>query len=220
MIEIWGRRSSSNVQKVIWALAELGVEFKRHTVGGSFGGTSSETYRAMNPNGLVPVMRDGDIIMFESNAIVRYLGARYGEGKLRPTKPEALAAAEQWMEWQTTTPAPLISQIFWNNVRLPAAQRDGKVVASAEDKLVNVLAIADRRLASVPYFAGDHFSMGDIVMGVMYWRFLGIECRHPDMSNLAAWIERLKTRKPFQDWVMVPPSRNVEEWEKNEKLLA
>ena len=94
MIEVWGRRSSSNVQKVVWALDELGLPFNRHTVGGSFGGNRAPAYLAMNPNGLVPVLQDGDITMFESNAIVRYLAARYGEGALRPKDPKALAMAE------------------------------------------------------------------------------------------------------------------------------
>jgi glutathione S-transferase len=87
MIEVWGRRSSINVQKVLWAIGELGLEQTRHTVGGSFGGNREKAYLAMNPNGLVPVIRDGDVVMFESNAIVRYLGARYGEGGLRPSSP-------------------------------------------------------------------------------------------------------------------------------------
>src|SRR6185312_13807357 len=100
MIEVWGRRSSINVQKVMFAIGELGLEHRRHTVGGSFGGNREPAFLHMNPNALVPVMRDGDIAMFESNAIVRFLAARYGADSLRPAAPKALAAAEQWMEWQ------------------------------------------------------------------------------------------------------------------------
>src|SRR5262249_2214398 len=103
---VYGRRSSINVQKVLWALGELGIAFERESIGGSFGGNDTPAYRAMNPNGLVPVLRDGDVVMFESNAIVRYLATRYGTGTLLPTEPRALAAAEQWMEWTATTLAP------------------------------------------------------------------------------------------------------------------
>jgi glutathione S-transferase len=100
MIEVWGRRSSINVQKVMWAIGELGLQFTRHTVAGSFGGNREDAFLRMNPNGLVPVIRDGDITMYESNAIVRFLSARYGEGNLKPPSLKALAAAEQWMDWQ------------------------------------------------------------------------------------------------------------------------
>lgn len=220
MIEVWGRRSSSNVQKVLWAIGELGLDHTRHTVGGSFGGTKTDAYKAMNPNSLVPVMRDGNVTMFESNAIVRYLGSRYGEGSLRPTNPAALAAAEQWMEWQQTTVSPPISAIFWNNVRSAPEQRDAKAVAAAEEKLLDILAIADRHLAKSSYFAGDRFTMGDIVLGVMFWRYLSLDCRKPDVPHMMRWLEALKQRKPYQDWVMVPKSRNLAEWNANEKALG
>src|SRR5437016_4134936 len=146
MIEVWGRRSSINVQKVMWMIGEFGLEHTRHSVGGSFGGNRESAFLAMNPNGLVPVIRDGDIVMFESNAIVRYLAARYGEGGVRPSSPGALAAAEQWMEWQQTTVAPLIGTIFMNKVRRPAAECDHRAVEAAAMKLHDILAIADRAL--------------------------------------------------------------------------
>lgn len=220
MIEIWGRRSSSNVQKVLWAAAELGLDFKRHTVGGSFGGNATASYLAMNPNGLIPVLQDGEITMFESNAIVRYLAARHGAGGLRPSDPAELAAAEQWMEWQQTTATPPISAIFWNNVRVGPRKRNAKVVAANEEKLFGVLGIAEAHLARNAYFAGQRFSMADIVLGIMFWRYQALECRKPETPNLMRWFESLKTRKPYQDWVMVPVGRNSTEWSVNEKALA
>ena len=123
MITVWGRRSSVNVQKVLWTLAELEIPFTQESVGGSFGGNRDADYLLMNPNGLVPVIRDGDVTMFESNAIVRYLAARFGEGSLRPSDHRALALAEQWMEWQQSTFAPAVGAIFFNKVRLPAEKR-------------------------------------------------------------------------------------------------
>jgi glutathione S-transferase len=220
MIEIWGRRSSSNVQKVVWTVDELGLEHKRHTVGGAFGGNHEPSYLEMNPNGLVPVLRDGDITIFESNAIVRYLAARYGEGSLRPTLPKAVAAAEQWMEWQTTTVVPAISAIFWNKVRLPAAQRNDKAIANAEATLMNVLPIADRALASSPWFAGDSFSFGDIVLGVLYWRYSHLDCRKPETPNISRWFAALQKRPAYQKWVMVEVGSSPEEWAVIEKALG
>lgn len=220
MIDVWGRRSSSNVQKVIWALGELGLDFKRHTVGGSFGGVREAAYLKMNPNALVPVLQDGDITMFESNAIVRYLGARYGEGTLRPKEPKALALAEQWMEWQQLNVVPHISVIFWNLVRSPVEQRNDKAVADANSKLADVLPIADRALATAPWFAGDRFSFGDIVLGVLYWRYSCLDCTKPDTPNIKRWLEALKQREPYQKWVMVQAGRNIAEWNAHEKAVG
>jgi glutathione S-transferase len=220
MIEIWGRRSSINVQKVMWTVGELGLAFTRHTVGGSFGGNRDPGFLAMNPNGLVPVIRDGDIVMFESNAIVRYLAARYGQGGLRPSSPNALAAAEQWMEWQQTTVAPLIGTIFMNKVRKPAAECDHRAVEAAASKLHEVLAIADRALAGRSWFAGDGFSMGDIVLGCFMWRYAGIDVAKPSVPHLMRWFEALKERAAYRDWVMVPVGSNPGEWDKNERALG
>lgn len=220
MIEIWGRRSSSNVQKVVWALDELGLEFTRHTVGGGFGGTREPSYLEMNPNALVPVLRDGDITMFESNAIVRYLAARHGEGGLRPMAPKALAAAEQWMEWQQLNVVPHISTIFWNQVRVPPGERNDKAIADANAKLKDVLAIADKRLAAATWFAGDDFSFGDIVLGVLYWRYSRMNCERPETPNIKRWFEALQQRPAYQKWVMVEVGNNIAEWNASEKALG
>jgi glutathione S-transferase len=220
MIEVWGRRSSSNVQKVVWALDELGLEFNRHTVGGSFGGNREPEYLKMNPNGLVPVLRDGEITMFESNAIVRYLAARHGEGTLRPKDTKGLAAAEQWMEWQNLNVAMPISTIFMNEVRFTKMQRDPNKIAAAEANLAKVLPIADHALASSQWFAGDSFSYGDVVMGVLYWRYFKIGGKTIDLPNIRRWFEALQQRPAYKKWIMADFGRNPEEWAAYEKAVA
>jgi glutathione S-transferase len=220
MIEVWGRRSSSNVQKVIWALEELGLAFNRHSVGGGFGGTREPSYLKMNPMGLVPTLKDGDVTMFESNAIVRYLAARYGEGKLRPKEPNALAAAEQWMEWQQLNVVPPISTIFWNQVRLPRAQRNDQAIAAAQANLAKMLPIADNALASSKWLAGEDFSFGDIVLGVLYWRYSRLEGAEPDMPHIDRWFRNLQQRPAYQKWVMIEVGNSPEEWTANEKALG
>jgi glutathione S-transferase len=220
MIEVWGRRSSSNVQKVVWALDELGLPFRRHTVGGGFGGTHDEAYLRMNPNALVPVLQDGDITMFESNAIVRYLAARYGEGTLRPKDPKAFAAAEQWMEWQQLNIVPSISTIFWNEVRQPKAHRNDKAVADAEATLTKMLPIADNNLAASRWFAGDSFSFADIVLGVLYWRYFKLDGKTLGLPHIKRWFEALQQRAPYRKWVMVEIGRSPEEWAGHEKALG
>ena len=220
MIRVWGRRSSSNVQKVLWALAELDLPFSRETVGGSFGGNRDADFLRMNPNGLIPVIQDGDVTMFESNAIVRYLSARYRAGLLRPEDHRALAAAEQWMEWQQSTFVPVVNAIFFNVVRLPPGRRNMAAVADARASASRVLKIADAHLAQHDWFAGERFSFGDIVMGVLYWRYLGMGEPPADTPHLAEWFEAVKARAPFQQWVMVPVARDPEEWTRIEKELG
>jgi glutathione S-transferase len=220
MIEVWGRRSSSNVQKVVWALDELGLEFSRHTVGGSFGGNREAAYLKMNPNGLVPVLRDGDVTMFESNAIVRYLAARHGDCTLRPKEAKSLAAAEQWMEWQQLNVVPPISAIFWNEVRLPKAERDAKAISTAEANLAKTLPIADNALASSRWFAGDSFSYGDIVMGVLYWRYFKLDGKTLDLPNIKRWFGALQQRPAYRKWIVADFGRSPEEWAVYEKAVA
>jgi len=219
MITVYGRRSSSNVQKVLWTLGELKVPFTRETVGGSFGGTNDRAYRTMNPMGLVPVVQDGDVTMFESNAIVRYLAARYGEGIFRPSHPKLLAAAEQWMEWQAVNIWPHVSLIFMNLVRTLEAQRNQTAMAAAEARLADNLPIADAVLAKQPWFAGDNFTMADIVLGCILWRYSQLEFKKPSVPHVMRWFEALKLRPAYQEWIMVPVGRNPQEWNENEKSL-
>ena len=100
MLKIWGRASSSNVQKVLWCCAELDIEFERVDVGGPFGGNRDPEYLAMNPNGLVPTVKDGDLVMWESNTICRYLAATRNGEHLYPRDPAARTHVERWMDWQ------------------------------------------------------------------------------------------------------------------------
>ena len=102
MLKVWGRNTSSNVQKAMWAVGELGLENERFDVGGTFGKNREPAYLSMNPNGLVPTLQDGDFILWESNSIIRYLARNHGGGKLEGTNPKMTALANQWMDWQLT----------------------------------------------------------------------------------------------------------------------
>ena len=192
MITVWGRRNSVNVQKVLWALEELDVPYTRENVGGSFGGNHDADFLAMNPMGLVPVIRDGDVTMFESNAIVRYLAARYRAGVLRPSDHRSLAMAEQWMEWAQVNFYAPVTTIFINRVRSLPENRDTAAVAAAEKKAAEVLKAADAWLARHDWFAGQAFSFGDITMGALMWRYMGIDCTKPSMPHLMEWFEALQ----------------------------
>jgi glutathione S-transferase len=159
--------------------------------------------------------------MFESNAIVRYLSARYRAGVLRPSDHRHLAMAEQWMEWQQQNFAPIVTTIFINNVRSAPEKRNAAAVAAAEKQVAGILEIADRHLARNEFFAGAEFSFGDIVMGVFYWRFLGLGVARPSTPHLDGWMETIANREAFQRGVRdVPRATNLEEWNRIEKETA
>jgi glutathione S-transferase len=218
MITVWGRRNSVNVQKVLWALEELDVSYRRENVGGSFGGNRDTDFLAMNPMGLVPVIRDGDVTMFESNAIVRYLAARFRPGVLRPVDHRSLAMAEQWMDWQQLNFAPPVSVIFNNTVRSTPEACNAAAVKVAETQAADAARIADSWLARHDWFAGAEFSFGEIAMGALMWRYMGLSCAKPETPHLLEWLEALEQREAFRRTVMdVPRARNPAEWARIEK---
>ena len=117
MLEIWGRPYSSNVIPVIWAAAECGVDYKLKLAGGSFGQIDTPQFAQMNPNRLIPAIRDGDFALWESHVIVRYLCAKYAAGTLYPENIQQRAVADQWMEWSGTRAFPPVIQMFFATVR-------------------------------------------------------------------------------------------------------
>ena len=171
MLKVWGRKTSSNVQKVMWAIGDLGLEHERVDIGGAFGKNKDPAYLAMNPNGLVPTVEDGDVMIWESNSIVRYLATKYGPGKLEPVDLKTRALASQWMDWQLSVAAPAIFGAFWGLIRTPPEKRDHAAIAESQRKTTEAMKIFDANLAKRAYAAGDNFSMGDIPVGIMVYRF-------------------------------------------------
>jgi len=221
MITVWGRRNSVNVQKVLWALEELDVPYTRENVGGSFGGNQDADFLAMNPMGLVPVIRDGDVTMFESNAIVRWLAARYRDGLLRPSDHKSLAMAEQWMEWAQGNFYLPVQALFIHRVRSLPENRDTAAAAAAEKKAAEVLKAADAWLARHDWFAGQAFSFGDIALGALMWRYMGIDCARPNVPHLVEWFEALQKREPFRRAIMaVPRATDLADWNRIERDTA
>ncbi|MGA9895937.1 MAG: glutathione S-transferase, partial [Xanthobacteraceae bacterium] len=125
MIKVWGRNTSSNVQKVMWAIGEIGLPHERIDVGGSFGKNREAEYLAMNPNGLVPTLQEEDgFPLWESNTIVRYLAAKHRSTVLEPADLRARALASKWMNWQLSVCGPAITPVFWGMIRTPPEKRD------------------------------------------------------------------------------------------------
>lgn len=206
MLKVWGRKNSINVQKAMWAIAELGLACGRTDVGGSYGGTDTEAYGAMNPNRLVPTLEDEGFVLWESNAIVRYLAARHGAGRLWPGDVRTRAVADQWMDWQQTTLTPDMRTLFWQLVRTAPEQRERARIEAAAKSLESIWARLDRHLRGRAFVAGDALTMGDIPAGAMCHRYYALDVEHPPLPHLEAWYERLKTRAPFRAHVMIPLS--------------
>ena len=203
MLKILGRNNSSNVQKVLWACDELGLSYERDDIGGPFGGNREPQYLAMNPNGVVPTVIDDDIVLWESNVIVRYLVRKHTPNDLLPDDPVRLAVAEQWMDWQQTVVGPAIFPVFWGLVRTAPEDRDAEVISAGRDRLENVLSILDARLSAVAFVGGEDFSMADIPLGIMAYRWFNFNIERKDMPDLARWYQLLTERPAFQNNVMI-----------------
>ncbi len=200
MVTVWGRVNSINVQKVMWALAELGVPHHRIDAGREFGVVTTPEYRRMNPNGLVPTLQDGSLVLWESNAIVRYLYAKYGPS--RSVTQQAIA--DKWMDWTTSRVQPPLRTLFWGYVRTAPERRDAAALAAARTQGADVLAIADAALAAQPYLAGGELTMGDLPLGCFVNRWFQLPIERPPHPHLAAWYGRLQARTAYREHVMVP----------------
>ncbi len=220
MLEIWGRPYSSNVIPVIWTANELGLDYSLQLAGGSFGKLDSDSYARINPNRMIPAIRDGDFALWESHAIVRYLCGRYAGGRFCPDDPESRAVADQWMEWSGSRAFPPVIQLFFATVRTQPDNRDPVKIASLRDDASKVLALLDKHLASRAYVAGDNFTMGDIPLGCVAYRYFNVEVERPSLPNLEAWYQRLCERPAYQDHVMRFFGTNPEEWQALEKACA
>jgi glutathione S-transferase len=203
MLKIWGRKNSINVQKVLWACGELALPVERIDAGMAFGVNNTPEYKAMNPNGLVPLMSDDGFLLWESHAIVRYLARRYGLGSLCPADAQTAADADRWMEWFSTTLWLNLKPVFWNLVRVPPEKRDMPLVASSLQLLTANFQLVDAWLAQRDYVAGAAFSMGDIPMGVSAFRWYNMPIERPALKNLDAWYARLCERPAFQQHAML-----------------
>jgi glutathione S-transferase len=206
MLKIWGRNTSSNVQKVIWALAEMKLPFERIDVGGAFGKTKEAAYLAMNPNSLVPTLEEEDgFTLWESNSICRYLAAKHQNRTLEPADLRTRALAQKWMDWQLSVMAPAITPVFWQMIRTPADKRDMNAVAVSKEKTIAAAKIMDAQLSKTPYLAGDEFSYGDIPVGIMIYRYMQLIPERPATPHLDRWYAAISSRPAFKEQVAVVP---------------
>ena len=205
MLKLWGRNNSVNVQKPIWCLEELKVPYERIDAGMQYGVVNELQFRKMNPNGLVPVIEDGGAVIWESNAIVRYLAAKYGKGTLWAEDPAERAQSDKWMDWCATVYWPPMREVFWGLVRTPPEKRNPELIETSRKKAGEILKILDAALSRSDYIAGDHLTIGDIPLGAISWRWFGIAgLERPSRPNVEAWFKRLSQREAFKKSVLLP----------------
>lgn len=194
MLRLWGRISSINVRKVVWAAQELGLPLQRTDAGGAFGLVREPQYLARNPNGLVPLIEDGELVLWESNTIVRYLCAKHSHGRLYPEDLPTRFMAEQWMDWQQTTFNPAGRGAFMQWIRTPADRRDAAVIAQSVAATEPLLDLLDAHLARQPWMAGSHFTMADIPVGCEIHRWWGLPQERAQRPHLQRWYQALCDR--------------------------
>lgn len=205
MLKIWGRTTSSNVMKVLWTCAEIGLPFERYDIGGPFGGNDTPEYLALNPNGLVPTIEDDGFVLWESNSIVRYLAAKHDSGGLCPADLKQRADAERWMDWQLTVLGPAYIPIFFQLVRTPAAERDPAVIDAAVEKSAKALAILEDRMRDRRFLCGDRPTIGDIPFGPILHRWFRLDFKRPPFPHVQRWYERLCEREGFRKHIVDVP---------------
>ncbi|MBZ5486788.1 glutathione S-transferase family protein [Halomonas aquamarina] len=206
MITLWGRNNSTNVKKVLWVLEELELPFEQIQAGLQHGVNNTPEYKAMNPNGLVPLLKDDafETLLWESNTIIRYLAAQYGEGKLWIEAPARRAQAEKWMDWANSTLSPAHRVILMGYVRTPEAERDTAAIDAGMQACEKLFALLDGTLAKQTYFSGDAFGLGDIAVAPFIYNLWNIGLTWQPRPHLERWYQQLTERPAFQNVVMIP----------------
>ena len=206
MITLWGRNNSTNVKKVMWVLEELEVPFEQIQAGLQHGVNNTPEYLAMNPNGLVPVLKDDatDSLLWESNTIIRYLAAQYGQDKLWVDDPAKRAQAEKWMDWSSNTLSPAHRVILMGYVRTPPEQRDNAKIEAGMQTCEKLFELMDNALAKQAWFSGETFGLGDIAVAPFIYNLWNIGLTWQPRPRLERWYQQLTERPVFRDVVMIP----------------
>jgi len=207
-LKIWGRANSVNVQKVLWCLRELDLAYQRIDAGMAFGKNNEPAYLAMNPNGRVPTLVDGDFVLWESNSVMRYLCLAYGRGSaIYPAAAKQRAAVDRWLDWTLSTLQPVDRPVFWALVRTPVERRDMAAIQKDVDAEAVVWRIVENQLATRRFIEGDDFTIADIAVGAYARRWLGVEgVAKPKLPQLERWFAQFAGRAGFAQFVAPPMS--------------
>ena len=201
MLRILGRPNSYNTQKVLWLLDELGTPFDLDLAGLEHGVNHTPEYNKLNPNELVPTLIEGDLVLWESNSILRYLAAKHG--RFLPADLQDRARGDRWLDWALTTLSPSITPAFWGLIRSKPEDRDSVRIEEAVKKTNHAMTILDRYLGETPYVGGKEFSIGDIPIGILTYRFFSLPIERHRLPHLEAWYKRLGERPVYRKRIMI-----------------
>jgi glutathione S-transferase len=205
MLTVWGRRSSFNVQKVMWLIGELGLEHRHIQAGGEFGGLDTPEFWMMNPFGRIPVIDDNGTIVWESHAILRYLAARYGDGRFWSEDPGERSKADRWMDWcQTALQPDFLMGVFWGFYRTPEPQRNWTAIHDKVARCARHFQILDNVLADRAFLCGSAPTLADIPAGTTLYRYFELQIERPPVPNVEAWYRRLQERPAYRKHIMIP----------------
>ena len=204
MLEVWGRKNANQVIQILWTLSELGVEYKRHSIGTESGDLETTEYKSLNPNSKIPTIRDNGFVLWESHAVIRYLAKQYGTGSLYPDDPQKAALSDQWMTWSTDSFMGTFFPVFWQLVRTEEKDRDYRKVVEMAQHSAKILKVLDDHLVMNDFVVGDQFTFGDIPLGVLIHKYFVLDIERPSLPGVEAWYERLKERPAFKEHAMQP----------------
>ncbi len=198
MLKIFGRTRSINVRKVLWTCDEIGVAYEHAELPAGVTSLRDPAFLALNPNGLIPVIRDGDFVLWESNAICRYLALKHGRADLLPAEAAQRALVEQWMDWQVTELNAAWIYAFLALARKDPAYADPQQIAASAASWNRQIGILDGQLRKTAgYAAGDSFTLADIVVGLSVHRWLSTPIMRADCPAVMAYYQRLRARPAF-----------------------
>ncbi len=206
MLTVWGRENSTNVKKVLWLLDELGEMYQVINAGGAYGKLSEPLFLSLNPNGLVPCVQDDDFILWESNAILRYLAERSGNPAFWGNDARQRASADKWLDWVSSSLPVPFRQVFINLVRTPEDQRDMAAVKTGMAAFEKQWAVVDAVLAKQTWLSGEKFGLGDIPMGCFAYAWFGLDIERQPHPHLERWYQQLTQRPAYRKRVMIPLS--------------
>lgn len=202
MLQLKGRTNSSNVMKALWVLDEMGIDYEREDVGGQFGKNYEAPYLSLNPNGRIPTIIDDNLVLWESNSIVRYLASKHSLGTLCPNDPADRARCEMWMDWQLTELVHGMVPVFHGLIRKPPEELDMDAINAARNDWAAKWAILDEHLSRNAYVGGDSFTMADIPIGPIAYRWYELPIEREDFGNLKRWYDAMCERPAFREHVM------------------
>jgi glutathione S-transferase len=194
MLLIWGRLTSINVKKAVWAAQELGLQFDRRDAGGAYGIVTTAEFKKLNFNSLIPVIEDGGLVLWESNTIVRYLCAKHSAGAMYPEDLTARFDAERWMDWQQTTLNRASRDVFWQLIRTAPEQRDHAAMERSRTATDALFAQLDAQLSGRDFICGSSFGMADIPLGCEAHRWYGLPIERTPRPNVERWFAALRAR--------------------------